>query len=278
MKFINPYIEIHDGLCLRWSEFTENKNRYLEFVWNKGEAVNCLCNGVNSKIELGVGKKNGDFYVFKKGDVAHAEQCPVAHLSKKGEYLDKETLGNMQFKLEDELLRMGISYWTPKFYGKRNKSWFRHKFTSEFKHGLLFYPEFGEENVEINNKELESLVNFCGDEFYVAGFIYDFSISDTDNGSFFKIKGYDKRFFVDKNVAEIIRKHTSKFDFFCLFKFIVKKNGFYVGVDGSGIYIDKVTLTPHYWKKIDVDKERLFSCYLCNKKETVVKNKKEEDI
>jgi len=262
LKFLNPYIKIHDGLRLRWSELSANKGLFLERLWNKGTTVECLCNGPDKPVVMGVGKRNVDFYMFNKDSLDHQEQCPCKHLGKKGEFYKKNSLGMMHKVLESTLIQMGVNFWSPNFERARNKFLFRKKFTDSFAEGLLFYPEFGEEHQEKNIIEINSLPELSGGEFYVAGFVYEFHIEDGNKGSFFKLKGFDKKFFMDGDIGALMRSKDKNFDFFALFKFIVLTSGKYVAVDASGIYIHKKTLTPHYNKDKDINSGRVFKSTL----------------
>ena len=268
MKFLNPYIKIHDGLTARWSEVSADKNKYLEIVWNKGETISCLCHGINQPIIMSVGKRGDDFYITNREGSAHKEQCPCAHMSKKGEFYKTTSLGNMQKLLETTLIDMGMNVWSPNFERVRNKFLFRKKFIDQFQDGLLFFPEYGEEKREQNLIEINSLPALCGGEFFVAGFIYEYHIEEDKHGSFVKLKGFDKKFYIDGDIGNMLRKRDKNFDFFCIFKFIVLTSGKYVGVDASGIYVHKKTLTPHYRKAADINAGRVFKSSLNHAKPT----------
>lgn len=270
MKFLNPYIQIHDGLTIRWSELTADKNRFLDIIWNKGESINCLCHGIKNPLPLSVRKRNDDIYIANSEAVKHQEQCPCAHIGKKGEFYKKSSLGNMQKVLEDTLERMKITFWSPNFESVRTKYLFSKKFVEHFQEGLLFYPEFGDENKEKNLININSLPGLSGGEFFVAGFIYEFHIEDGNKGSFIKLKGFDKKFFIDSDIGNMLRGHDKNFDFFCVVKVIVLNSGKYVGVDASGIYIHKKTLTPHYKKSADINAGRVFKSGLYYVKESKV--------
>ncbi|MGP1715798.1 MAG: hypothetical protein ACTS9Y_01340 [Methylophilus sp.] len=266
MKFLNPFIKIHDGLTARWSEISVDKNRYLEIVWNKGETISCLCHGIKQPITMSVGKRGDDFYIKNRDGSEHKEQCPCGHMGKKGEFYKKTSLGNMQKLLELTLVDMGMNVWSPNFERVRNKFLFRKKFMESFQEGLLFFPEYGEDKKEQNLIVINSLPPLCGGEFYVAGFIFEYHLEENQRGSFVKLTGFDKKFFIDEDIGNLLRQKDRNFDFFCLFKVMVLNSGKYVAVDASGIYVHKKTLTPHYKKSTDINAGRLFKSNLYHAK------------
>lgn len=274
MKFINPYLKIHDGLTLRWSELQHDKNLLLEDLWNRGQNIECLCNGLDNPIEMGIGKRGEEFYVFNKNPAAHTDQCACKHIGKRGEYFNSHSLGNLHQLLEKTLDGMGMTIWSPNFERVRNKYLFRKKFVDQFSEGLLFYPEYGENFLEQNLLVINSMPGLCGGEFYAAGFIHEYHVEPgfKSKGSFFKLSGFDKKFFMDSELGNALRKRDNHFEFFALFKVLVLTSGKYVAVDASGIYLHKKTLTPHYKKDRDINSGRVFKSNLRFMKKTKEKS------